>query len=69
MTPEAPSELAERLVGHADKVHNAAARHMAEDMRLAARIIGHLQAGIREAVETAKDDDTRARLAKLVGGA
>ena len=69
MTPEALAALAERLARHADNVRNPAARAMAQDMREASRVIGRLQAGIREAVETTKDDDTRGRLQKLVGGA
>jgi hypothetical protein len=42
---------------------------MGDDMREAARIIEEWRVGIREAIETTKDEGTHARLAKLVEGA
>lgn len=61
--------LAERLVEHAGNVRNPTAKAMAEDMREAARIMRNFWVGIHEAIESTKDDDTRARLTKLVEGA
>jgi len=61
--------LAERLLQHAKTIRNpAAAAAMGDDMREAARVIEDWRVGIRECIESTKDDDTRARLAKLVEG-
>jgi len=61
--------LAERLIQHAKAIRNpAAAAGMGDDMREAARLIKAWRAGIQECIKGTTDDDTRARLAKLVEG-
>jgi hypothetical protein len=68
-TPEVLDGLAERLFEHATNIRNPAAKPMAEDLRRAARVIAEWQVGIEEVIAQTKEDDTRTRLKKLVGGA
>jgi hypothetical protein len=61
--------LPARLIEHAKAIRNpAAAASMGDDMREAARVIEAWQVGIVECIECTKDDDTRARLRKLLDG-
>jgi hypothetical protein len=59
--------LAERLTRHADSIENITAKPMADDMRLAARVIDRLVIEIRKAASTT--NDAIARLVEQVGGA
>jgi hypothetical protein len=69
-TPGDLAALAARLVEHAGTIRNpAAAKAMGDDMRKAAGVIDRLRTGIEEVIQHTKDDDLRARLAKLVEGA
>ena len=58
--------LAERLARHANSIENITAKPMADDMRLAARVIDRLVIEIRKAASTT--NDAIARLVEQVGG-
>jgi hypothetical protein len=69
MTPEALAGLAERLTGHAESIRNPAAKAMAEDLRLAAKVISKWRVGMLEVIQHSHEEATRARLKQLVEGA
>jgi hypothetical protein len=60
-----PAALTKRLEDHADGIENVAARPMADDMRLAARVINQLVEEIRTTAATT--NGAIAHLVDLVG--